>query len=293
MKSVLLLCLAAAARGAAPAAPSVPTLPPPAWEIAEGLEGPESAHYDPGTKALYISNVTGGPGDKDGTGFIAKADLSGKVLALRWARGLNAPKGLRACGGRLYAADINELAVISLATGQVVRKIALKGARMLNDLAAGPDCTIYASDTFAGRIYAVPPKGEPRTLVEGPELQSPNGLALHKGKLYVAAWGPGVQPDWSAEGPGRLLSVSLKGGKVEPVPGPSGNLDGLERDKDSWLVSDWVKGLVYRASADGRTKTVLWGFSGAADIGVAGGLLIVPRMMESKVTAYELSKLPK
>lgn len=294
MKAILALLLAVFVRAAASAAPAaIPPNPAAVWEITEGVEAPESVYYDAATKALYISNVTGGAADKDGTGFITKADLSGKVVAARWARGLNAPKGLAACGGRLYAADIDELVIVALATGEIVKKIPFDGARLLNDLVAGPDCTIYASDTFGGRIYSLAPKGQAKVIAEGSDLQSPNGLFLHKGKLYIAAWGAGVKADWSVDAPGRLLSLDLKTGKVEPVAGPTGNLDGLKRQGEGWFVSDWMKGTVWRVSAAGQTKTLLWGLGGAADLEVAGGLLIVPRMTESRVSAYELSQLPK
>ena len=66
------------------------------WEVAEGIQTPESVCYDPTSKVLFVSNIgTGGPTGKDGDGFISQLGLDGKVLALKWVTGLDAPKGMR------------------------------------------------------------------------------------------------------------------------------------------------------------------------------------------------------
>ena len=45
------------------------------WE-ASGFQNPESALPDVAGGILYVSNVAGGPGDKDGNGFISKVSLA-------------------------------------------------------------------------------------------------------------------------------------------------------------------------------------------------------------------------
>ncbi len=115
--------------GAALAAPAQ------VWETA-GFETPESALYDAASKTIYVSNVAGNPPDKDGNGFISKVSPEGKVTELKWATGLDAPKGLAIVGGKLYAADVDQLAEIDLATGKVLTKYPAKDAKFLNDVAA-------------------------------------------------------------------------------------------------------------------------------------------------------------
>jgi hypothetical protein len=58
----------------------------PVWE-ATGLMGPESAVYNATSKILYVSNVNGGPMDRDGNGFISKLSLS----TARWSRPNGSP----------------------------------------------------------------------------------------------------------------------------------------------------------------------------------------------------------
>ena len=48
------------------------------WRV-QGLSNPESALFDPVAKIIYVSNVAGGPGDKDGKGFISRLSTEGKV----------------------------------------------------------------------------------------------------------------------------------------------------------------------------------------------------------------------
>ncbi len=82
------------------------------WETT-GLKTPELALPVPAEGFAYVSNVAGKPTDKDGNGFISKVSLAdGKIIALEWAKGLDAPKGLALAGGKLYASDIDKLVEI-------------------------------------------------------------------------------------------------------------------------------------------------------------------------------------
>ena len=75
------------------------------WQTT-GLKTPESALPDPTATFAYVSNVNGNPSEKDGHGFISKVSLKdGRMLALEWAKGLDAPKGLALANGRLYVSD--------------------------------------------------------------------------------------------------------------------------------------------------------------------------------------------
>ena len=100
--------MAAGAAFAGAAAPQPAVL----WETT-GLKTPESALPVPAEGFAYVSNVAGKPTDKDGNGFISKVSLAdGKIIALEWAKGMDAPKGLALAGGKLYASDIDKLVEI-------------------------------------------------------------------------------------------------------------------------------------------------------------------------------------
>src|SRR4051812_24643310 len=79
------------------------------WTSKDALDAPKCAYYDPVTHYVFVSNVAGAPDKKDGRGWIARMTPSGKVVNARWLDGLNAPKGIRSRGSRLWVADIDTL----------------------------------------------------------------------------------------------------------------------------------------------------------------------------------------
>ena len=107
------------------------------WETT-GLKTPESALAVPAEGFAYVSNVAGKPTDKDGNGFISKVSLAdGKIIALEWAKGMDAPKGLALAGGKLYASDIDKLVEIDPARrARSRRSMTRQGQQFLNDVAA-------------------------------------------------------------------------------------------------------------------------------------------------------------
>src|SRR4051812_34101914 len=66
------------------------------WTAKESVNSPESAYYDQAANILFVSNVNGNAGDKDGNGYISKYTITGQLIEAKWEQGgLNAPKGLR------------------------------------------------------------------------------------------------------------------------------------------------------------------------------------------------------
>lgn len=270
------------------AAPVFAANPAPLWELREGVSAPESAYVVPEKDWILISSVAGEPGAKDGNGWITKVSLDGKVLEPKWVAGLNAPKGMRAAGGKLYVADIDELVEIELKSAKITRRVRASRAKFLNDVAVDGG-KVYVSDTMDQKIYRLERAGLV-PFIEGDKLESPNGLFIRQGAVYVASWGAGMAPDWSTKTPGGILSFSIKTQTRREVATGLGNLDGLEWTEDGWLVSDWVAGKVFRVKGSEKPKLLLEGFKGAADIGwhARTRLLIVPRMNEDIVSAYKL-----
>ena len=289
MTKFLILFLAAALPAAAHAASGELV-----WEFSQGLAQPESAWYDKSSKSLYISNVAGNPAEKDGNGWILKANLKGEVIEEKWVTGLHAPKGLRSRGNRLYVADIDRLVLIDIKRGRVISRLRAPGAKMLNDVAIASNGDVYVSDTLASRIYRFPKKGDPEIFAEGKVLDSPNGLYLKGRRLYIASWGLAAA-DWSTKKPGRLLVLDIKTKEVTKVKGPSGHLDGLEPWKNGWFVSDFSAGKIFWVDRDGKFEVWLEGFKGSADFGIVprSKILILPRMQENLVSAYSLKKSKK
>jgi outer membrane protein assembly factor BamB len=265
------------------------------WTLDKGLAQPESAYFEPTTQTIYVSNVQGNPTDKDGKGYISKLSPDGKMLAEKWVEGLNAPKGLRSFNKTLFVADIDTLVAIDLTTGKVLKRIEIPGAQLLNDIGVDSDGKIYISDTFGSKVYVVE-DGKSSVWLNETQVTHPNGLLVHDQELVVASWGEGMDTKtWGTKQPGKLVAYDLKSKeKTEITKQPLGNLDGLENDgSGGYYVSDHVAGIVYHISADGAADAILGGFKGAADLGLIDGksVLLLPRMGEDKLTAYDLEQL--
>ncbi len=279
------------------ALPTMGQAPKVVWELSKGIKAPESAYFDKQTGNIYLSQVGEGGGlGKDGDGVISVLKPDGSVVNPRWFAGLNAPKGLRSTGGVLWVADIDRLVGINIenATTQAIHEI--EGAKFLNDVAVTARGSVLVSDMLASTIYALQ-GSKVSKVASGVELDSPNGLLVNGDTLYIAGWGRDIQDTFDTLVLGRLLALDLRTRKVTPVTKATvGNLDGVELDgKGGFLVTDWIEGAVLHISAKGAVTSVLDLPKGSADIAYLPGkkLLIVPQMLENKVTAYDLSGVIK
>ncbi|MBK9078322.1 MAG: SMP-30/gluconolactonase/LRE family protein [Hyphomicrobium sp.] len=262
------------------------------WEL-DGLSTPESALPDKAANIMYVSNVAGGPMDKDGNGFISKVTFDGKIDTLEWVKGLNAPKGLAQAKGKLYAADIDQLVEIDIAKGEVTARYDAAGGKFLNDAAADSEGRIYVSDMLTNTIWRLD-GGKFEKWVEDPALISPNGLLVQGDKLLVGGWG--VMTDgFATKVPGHMLQVSLADKKISALGDatPVGNLDGLEPEGNGkYLVTDWMAGKLYRIDASGKSETLLQDLGqGSADIGYDPDTktLYIPLMNQNKLRAYKVN----
>ena len=267
------------------------------WSINENIKAPESCYYNKSTGHLYISQIGKGGGmGKDGDGWISKYDLKGKLIKDKWAVGLNAPKGLRSDGSRIWVTDIDRIVSYNIDSGVKEHDIKIDGAKFLNDLACSKDGTVYFSDMIASKIYQYKNK-KISILIEGADIEHPNGLLVEGENLIIGAWGKEIQDDFTTKTLGRLLSLNLKTKKITPITAkPLGNLDGVESDgKGGYIVTDWIAGKVFHVQKSGTTKTLATFPKGAADHAFIADkkILILPEMLENKVGAFDLSPLIK
>src|SRR5690349_877932 len=65
------------------AAPEVPAGP----KRVTGFSTPESVFHDTEADIYYVTNINGGPGDKDDNGFISKLSPDGTIAELKWIDG--------------------------------------------------------------------------------------------------------------------------------------------------------------------------------------------------------------
>lgn len=267
------------------------------WEITEGLQAPESAYLDKKSGFLFLSQIGKGGGKADdGDGWISKLTPEGEMLKDKWATGLSAPKGIRSHGDTLWVSDITRLVAIDIKTGKIKKKVNFPYAKFLNDVATGPDGTVYVSDMVASIVYAHK-DGKSSIFAEGPGIEHPNGLLVHNGKLYLGGWGQNLQDDFSTDPLGRLLAIDLKTKKRTAITKkPTGNLDGVEVDgKGGFVVTDWRAGKIFHINKKGRAKEIMALPRGTADHAFLTDKkwLILPEMLEGKLTAFDLSKIVK
>jgi hypothetical protein len=138
------------------------------------LKGPESALFDPKSNSLYISSMN--------AGSVVQMDLTGKVIKKDLVTGLNSNKGSALFNGLFYTAEMTGIAVIDLNKGQIIKRIPVEGAVMLNDLDIDSKGIVYVSDTRTGKVYRI--EGDKPSLY-AENMPGANGLLCTGKDLYI------------------------------------------------------------------------------------------------------------
>ena len=253
-----------------------------AWETDTTLRTPESVLFDDRTNILYVANIDGKADELDGSGFISKVSLDGKIDNLRWTSGLNAPKGMGIYKNRLYVTDIYRLVAINLETGQAEKTwdaVDQKSA-FLNDVTVAKDGTVYVSDSRADKLYRLK-DDKWEVWMEGEQLNKPNGvLAVGKDKLMIGSTKTGA-----------LRSVDVNTKTMMTIADGMAATDGIVPEgKGNYFVSDW-NGQVFHVSADGSKQQLLdmrTDKVNTADIEYVAKkkLLVIPTFYKNKLVAY-------
>jgi hypothetical protein len=290
---------AAVGLGAQAQADALPMLTP-QWNLTGDFAAPESAYYDAGSKAVFVSSINGQILERDGNGYISRLTPDGKVVSAKWVTGLHAPKGLRSVGGTLWVSDIDEVVAIDIASARITRRVKIEGAQFLNDLATAADGTVYVSDSTTLRIYQVR-DGKASVFVEGGEVvEQPNGLLVDGGRLILGSVGPAPQPGQAGRGRGQgpppsghLFAFDLRTKARTLLTSEAvGGIDGIELDgKGGLLVTDVIGQRLLQVAPSGAVR-VLAKFSAAgADFGwvPATRTAVVPFLFENRVAAYDLT----
>jgi sugar lactone lactonase YvrE len=246
---------------------------------------PESAAYDPGTDAFYISNYAGyNPSRGAGNQHISKLTKDGQVAALQWVSGLNNPTGLAVWKNRLCAVERAGLAEIDIPSAKVVNRIAVPGAVFLNDIAMADNGDIFISDSRKNSIFRIS-NGKAEEWLTGPSIEAPNGIHVHQGKLIVGTSGDGC-----------LKAVDLATKEISTLVNlGQGIIDGIASDGEDGLLVSHNEGRLFRVSPDGRATTILDTTAlrmNMADFGYAPGLdmIVFPAYTDNRVAAFRLGR---
>ena len=252
------------------------------WETEATLKVPESVLFDARQNVLYVSNINGQSGEKDGNGFLSKVSLDGKIETLEWVTGLDAPKGMGLYDNRLYVADLTDVVVIDTRTGKIIQRIAPPDASFLNDVTVTRGGEVYVSDSSKKRVYRL--QGDQATIwLENSDFKKPNGLLAVGDALSMLDMDAGI-----------FYRVDLKSKKLTKFAEGVSSGDGVVATGTSgYLVSNW-NGEVSSVDKTGKVEKLLDTKDqklGAADIEYIPGkkLLLVPTFFGNKVVAYELT----
>lgn len=246
------------------------------WATEATIPVPESVFYSASDKMLYVAQIDGKPGEKDGKGAIGKVGLDGKIVNLNWVTGLHAPKGMGRLGSKFYVADVTHIVEIDFKTGKILKKYPVEGSKFLNDLTIDSKGNIYVSDSDMQKVHLLK-DGVVSTYYE--TLTRPNGLLAVGSDLLILD-------------SGALIRLDANKKPTTIVEGLEKSTDGIEQVKPGeYIVSCWAGAVYYVKEGskelilDTRPQT-----SNTADIGYdpVKKIVYVPTFFKNSVVAYQL-----
>lgn len=216
-----------------------------------GLEGPEAVKYDYEQDVYFISNY--GPNETDGAndGYIAKASAeTGEMIELRFMTGpdespLMEPRGMALRGDELWVVDATGVHAFDRTTGDHLRFVDLAGMDVgfLNDVAVGPNGSLYVTDMGNNRVIRATESGG-EVAVAGNDVGNPNGITLDEstGEMIVVTWGTDAPPfrRWNP------ATGELTMGETTP----GGRYDGVEFVGSQILVASQVDQAIHMVTGD-------------------------------------------
>ena len=246
--------------------------------LISGFTSPESVVQD-AKGDIYVSEI--GEFNKDGDGKITRISIDGKLST--FASGMDDPKGLTFIGKSLYVTDKNRVLKVESNGKWMVFGSTMAFPQtpiFLNDITSDEAGNLYVSDSgnlsAGGAIFKIT-QDKKITLIlneNTPEILAPNGLLVVKNDLFEVDFASGI-----------LYKINLKTKSILKVAEGFGGGDGLIKSGDSFFVSDWKNGKIFKLQ---RNKVTLFkeGFSAAADIALSFDKrsIITPDMKTGSVT---------
>lgn len=248
-----------------------------------GLATPECAVHDELADVYLVSNIQGGPFDRDGDGFVSRVTPSGRVDALKWIAGgaagvtLHAPKGMVVSGDSLWVCDIDVVRRFDRVSGRPRGETPIPGASFLNAIAIDAQGVLWVTDTGVApdfspngndALHRIEPGGVVSRVAAGSDLGGPNGIWAGADGIEFVNWHRG-----------ELRRLARDGSTPVVATMPAAQLDGLVQLADGTrLVSGWGGSCIYAVAPDGTVQVRLPDLEQPAAIGLdrRRGRLLVP-----------------
>ena len=251
------------------------------WETDTLLQTPESVLVDEAGGMLYVSNMNNSAPSNSGSGYISKVDMGGKIVELKWAEGLNGPKGMGLFNNNLFVADDDELVTIDIASGQIVNKIQIEGNPGLNDVTVGDDGSVYVAGFLSNVIYKVK-DGVVESVFTGTQEENFNGLLWENDRILL-----------TTSSGSEFKSIDWKTFEVTVLAEEIGHGDGIASiGNGDYITTDWF-GRIFYIPSKGKKITLLDTREqeiNTADIAynTAKQTLYVPTFYKNTIIAYKV-----
>lgn len=264
-----------------------------------GFMTPESVLADTVADVYLVSNINGSPTDEDNNGFISRVTPDGQVENLKWIDGespfinLNAPKGMAIRGDSLFVADINCVRIFHRVSGESEGRICVEGATFLNDVAIGPEGSLFVTDsglragaggfesTGTDAVYRLAlEEGRRHTsIARSAQLGAPNGIAVGSRGIFVVTFNAG-----------DISAYTAAGEKTQVMPPSNRQLDGIVLlPGGGFLFSSWTDSAVYRVDSQRRVQKIAT-VPSPADIGFdpKRNRVLIPVFLQNEVRIVDL-----
>lgn len=269
------LSLAALSAGCATSETIKTHIQPVSWVLDQGLCEPETIIHDKKTKRLIVSNICGFK--RNGKGYLSVLNMDGTLETTRWIDGFNAPAGMAILGRTLYVTDLDRIQMINIDMGKVIDALGpFPDAKAFNDLAVGPDGTVYVSDSARHKVLKIQAGIAMAFPDDSTHFQYANGLHIDNDTLYV--------------GSDKLYNIDLKTNKISDMGVDDlSDIDGIETDGLGGLTVSIVGGDVWHLPRNGQPS--IWTAQNLSSTNHAylpdTNLVLVPTGYDNTIIAFE------
>ena len=222
---------------------------------------------------LLISNVC--DFRVQGNGFLTLMNSDGRVIDWRIVDELDAPLGMAVRDHVVYVVDTNRVRTFSWPGFEPGETVELSTA-VANDIAVGPDGTMYITDTAMDEVRVVTPGQTVSHLIGEGLFDGANGIELRGSELYV--------------GGKQLWKVDLQTNEVTLYPDWLTDIDGIEFEADGTLQVTLVGGPLVRIPMQGEPQVLGGDGVSSANHGYdpKSGLALIPTGFDNTIIAIRV-----